>query len=111
MTTPVRGQSASPRRYLTVIQDERGYPGPGDPKDMAPPVGPKPPEVVQVVTVTDHERELQRAFYRGWRGAMELVAAETEPPNRLALEALEPCRHAASTGGICDWCGEEDPDV
>ena len=101
-----RRKGTSPRRYLTIIQDERGYPGPDAPLDKAPPDGPKPPEVVQVVLAADYEREQQRAFYRGWTEAMKLVVTAYEPPPQLALDALEPCRHDAATGGICDWCGE-----
>ena len=48
MTPVVRANSTGPRRYLTIVQDGRGYPGPGEPRDPAPPDGPKPPEVVQV---------------------------------------------------------------
>jgi hypothetical protein len=101
-----RSQSSGSRRYLTVIQDERGYPGPDDPKDMAPPVGPKPPEIVQVITVNDHEMERQRAFYRGWTQAMELIAGQGDAAAEMAQEALRPCQHNAATGGVCDWCGE-----
>ena len=56
----------------------------------------------------DNEREQQRAFYRGWTQAMELIEGSGDTAQEIAREALQPCRHDASTGGICDWCGEND---
>lgn len=49
------------RRFLTVIQDERGYPGPGQ-LDPAPPDGPKPPMMLQVVKADDYEALLREHF-------------------------------------------------
>lgn len=43
------------RRYLTIIQDARGYPAPGGPLDKAPPEGPEQPQIVSVVRADDYE--------------------------------------------------------
>lgn len=58
ITEPLVGKrdQAEPRRYIAVIQDERGYPGPGAHLDPAPPDGPKPPQVVTVVKADDYVR-------------------------------------------------------
>jgi len=45
----------SARRFLAVIQDERGYPATGMDLDPAPPDGPKPPMVLSVVKADDYE--------------------------------------------------------
>ena len=101
-------RNAQPRRYVAVLQDPRGYPAPGQPPEDAPPDGPFPLTVVSVVKADDHEREQQRAFYRGWTQAMELIEGSGDTALEIARDALQPCRHDASTGGICDWCGEDD---
>lgn len=49
------------RRFVTVIQDERGYPAPGQ-LDFAPPDGPKPPVVVAVVKADEYEALLKQHF-------------------------------------------------
>jgi hypothetical protein len=45
------------RRYLTIIQDLRGYPPPGD---NAPLGGLEQPVLHQVVKADEHEAEVQR---------------------------------------------------
>jgi hypothetical protein len=42
------------RRYLVVIQDERGYPPPGE-QDEAPPDGPAPPMMHTAVLAADYD--------------------------------------------------------
>lgn len=45
----------SARRYITIIQDEHGYPPLGE-LDPAPPDGPKPPVVHTVVLADEYDR-------------------------------------------------------
>ncbi len=43
------------RRYLTIVQDARGYPAPGEPPSEGPPNGPAPPVLHAVVLADDYE--------------------------------------------------------
>lgn len=49
------------RRYLTIVQDARGYPGPNARRDLAPPDGPAEPVIHRVVLADDFE-DLVRRF-------------------------------------------------
>lgn len=44
----------SARRYMVIVQDERGYPGAGE-LSPAPPEGPKPPMLLAAVLEADFE--------------------------------------------------------
>lgn len=48
------------RRYLTIVQDARGYPGPNTRRDLAPPDGPAEPVVHTVVLADDFEGLVRR---------------------------------------------------
>lgn len=52
--------STAVRRYLTIVQDARGYPPSYAPLEEGPPTGPAPPTVHQVVLADDYEA-LERA--------------------------------------------------
>jgi hypothetical protein len=52
----------SVRRYITVVQDPRGYPSNTADLDPAPPEGPEPPMVYSVVKADDFER-LEKALH------------------------------------------------
>lgn len=53
---------AAPRTYLAIVQDPRGYPGPGAPLDPAPPDGPVAPNLITCIRLDDHERAVDEAM-------------------------------------------------
>lgn len=52
---PRKADARNVRRYLTIVQDARGYPGPNARRDLAPPDGPAEPVVHSVVLGDDFE--------------------------------------------------------
>lgn len=67
------------RRYLAVIQDPKGYPPRGALLEPAPPEGPAPPVIHEVVLATDYER---------LRAALEIIVGECSECSEQAQEAL-----------------------
>jgi hypothetical protein len=74
------------RRYLVVIQDERGYPPPGE-QDEAPPDGPAPPMMHTAVLATDYDAlhaalEAERGLREKAEGELRVVTVERDESRR-----------------------------
>jgi hypothetical protein len=71
MTPVSEPRQNGPRRYLAIVQDERGYPAPGDDPDDGPPDGPKPPMLHSVVLAD--EFDVLRTQADRYRAALEEI--------------------------------------
>jgi hypothetical protein len=88
------------RRYLVVIQDERGYPPPGE-QDKPPPDGPAPPMMHTAVLATDYDAlhaalEVERGLREKaeqerdeWKRAAERDRERAEAPAVIRYEQAE----------------------
>ncbi len=75
----------SVRRYMVIVQDEKGYPPPGE-LEPAPPEGPKLPTWHSAVLEVDFMRvEAERDHYRQ---ALEQIAEGRRKPKHLARTTL-----------------------
>jgi hypothetical protein len=71
------------RRYLAVLQDHRGYPSSEDELDPAPPEGPEPPILIQVVKADEHDAEVERL-----REELRIARWDADVPIRELRELL-----------------------
>lgn len=84
-------QNSGPlRRYLAIVQDERGYPAPTAALDEAPPGGPEAPCVVSVVKAEEHEAEVERLRGKIERLEHDLAPSKDDLPLELRNSQQEP---------------------
>lgn len=113
-----------PRRYLALLQDERGY---GKLLEPAPPEGPSQPVLFTVVKADDHEAEVERLRAENERlhyklidreGAIVLLRDERDEALRLMRDArrerdaavteIQILREICRTNGWPEFAGTTD---